>query len=183
MENKIENNIDNSKNDITNKTDNSQNQTAALTKKQEFINLLKFVFFSISAGVIQILSFTLLSELVFKDADQKYGISYFIALTLSVLWNFTFNRKFTFKSANNITIAMLLVFAYYCIFTPLSILWGNALTGIGWNEYLVLAITMLINFATEFLWTRFVVYRKSINTAVNKKTALNENLDETSKAE
>ena len=88
---------------------------------------------------------------------------------LSIIWNFTFNRKFTFKSAKNVPIAMLLVLAYYCVFTPLSIWWGIALTNIGWNEYLVLFITMVINLITEFLWTRFVVYKDSINTAQNKE--------------
>lgn len=140
-----------------------------LTKKQEIMNIIKFVLFSISAGVIQILSFTLLSELVFKDTQSKYGISYFISLALSVLWNFTFNRKFTFKSASNVPIAMLLVLIYYAVFTPLSIFGGEALINANWNEYLVLFITMVINMATEFLWTRFVVYRKSINSAVQKK--------------
>lgn len=141
-----------------------------LTKKQELLNMLKFIMFSISAGIIQILAFTLFSELIFSDAGNEYGWSYFIALTLSVLWNFTFNRKFTFKSANNVTIAMLLVLLYYCAFTPLSIWWGQALNNAGWNKYIVLGMTMVINFATEFLWTRFVVYRNSINTAVcNKK--------------
>lgn len=139
-----------------------------LTKKQEYLNLLKFVLFSISAGIIQILSFTLLSELVFMDSNNDYGVSYFIALALSVLWNFTFNRKFTFKSASNVPIAMLLVLAFYVVFTPLSIWWGIALTKAGWNEYLVLLLTMVINMGTEFLWTRFVVYRNSINTAVKK---------------
>ena len=140
-----------------------------LTKKQEIMNMLKFVLFSISAGVIQILSFTLLSELVFKDTQSKYGISYFISLALSVLWNFTFNRKFTFKSASNVPVAMLLVLVYYAVFTPISIFGGEALIGLGWNEYLVLFITMVVNMATEFLWTRFVVYRKSINSAVKPK--------------
>lgn len=140
-----------------------------LTKKQEIMNAIKFVLFSISAGVVQIVSFTLLSELVFKDTQSKYGISYFISLALSVLWNFTFNRKFTFKSASNVPVAMLLVLAYYAVFTPLSIFGGEALIGLGWNEYLVLFITMVVNMVTEFLWTRFVVYRKSINSAVKPK--------------
>lgn len=142
-----------------------------LTKKQEIINIIKFVLFSISAGVIQIVSFTLLSELIFKDTQSKYGISYFISLALSVLWNFTFNRKFTFKSASNIPVAMLLVLVYYAVFTPLSIFGGEALIDLGWNEYLVLFITMVVNMATEFLWTRFVVYRKSINSAVKANTS------------
>lgn len=151
---------------MSNSAEVQQEQKTVLTKKQELWNVLKFTLFSISAGVIQIVSFTILSELIFMDATNEYGWSYFIALTLSVLWNFTFNRKFTFKSASNVPVAMLLVFAFYVVFTPLSILWGEALTGIGWNEYLVLGLTMVINFATEFLWTRFVVYRNSINTAV-----------------
>ena len=144
-------------------------EVAKLTKKQEAWNFVKFVLFSISAGVIQIASFTLLNEVIIKDTGHKYGWSYFIALVLSVLWNFTVNRKFTFKSAKNVPIAMLLVFAFYCVFTPLSIWWGEALTKVGWNEYLVLFITMAINLVTEFLWTRYVVYRNSINTAPTKE--------------
>lgn len=148
----------------------TENKQKPLTKKQEWFNLLKFVLFSISAGVIQIATFTLLSELVFLDADIDYGISYFISLALSVVWNFTFNRKFTFKSAKNVPIAMLLVFVFYCAFTPLSIWWGIALTDFaGWNKYIVLALTMVINFITEYLWTRFVVYRNNINTAKPKE--------------
>ena len=149
-------------------TENSNNESK-LTTKQEWWNVLKFTLFSISAGIIQILSFTLLSELIFMDSNNEYGISYFISLTLSILWNFTFNRKFTFKSASNVPIAMLLVFIFYLVFTPLSIWWGVVLTNIGWNEYLVLGLTMIANFALEFLWTRYVVYRKSINTATNSK--------------
>jgi len=151
------------------KTQTEDEEKKPLTKKQEWWNFVKFVLFSISAGVIQIVSFTILNEWIIKDIGQKYGWSYFISLVLSVLWNFTINRKFTFKSANNVPIAMLLVFAFYCVFTPLSIWWGNALTGIGWNEYIVLFGTMVINLVTEFLWTRFVVYRNSINTAKDKK--------------
>ena len=130
--------------------------------------MIKFVLFSISAGVIQVLSYTLFSKLIFNDNTNPYGISYFISLVLSVLWNFTINRKFTFKSANNVPIAMLLVFLYYCAFTPLSILWGDALTKIGWNDFLVLFLTMIINMLTEYVWTRYVIYRNSINTAENK---------------
>ena len=142
--------------------------TEKLTKKQEVINFIKFTLFSLSAGIIQIVSFTILSEFVIGDGENRYGWSYFIALTLSVLWNFTFNRKFTFKSAKNVPIAMLLVFLFYCVFTPISIFGGSYLTNIGWNEYLVLIITMVINMVTEFLYTRYVVYKDSINTAIKK---------------
>ena len=131
------------------------------SKKAELLRGLKFLMFSVSAGVIQIGSFALLNELISWD----YWISYLISLTLSVLWNFTFNRKFTFKSAANVPVAMLKVAAYYAVFTPLSTLLEHTLTGIGWNEYLVTALNMLINFATEFLYQRFFVFGKSIDTA------------------
>lgn len=149
-----------------------QKEIVKLTKKQEVVNFIKFALFSISAGVIQILAFTICSELIFNDAGNEYGVSYFIALFLSVLWNFTFNRKFTFKSAKNVPIAMLMVLGFYAVFTPLSIWWGVVLTNIGWNEYLVLAITMIANFVLEFLYARYVVYRNSINTAVKKDNKL-----------
>ena len=93
-----------------------------------------------------------------------YWPSYLTALVLSVLWNFTFNRRYTFRSVENISKAMSLVFLYYVVFTPLSTWWGQALTNLGWNEYLVLLGTMIINLLTEFLFCRFVVYRGQINT-------------------
>ena len=132
-------------------------------KKKEIIRTIKFTLFSISAGLIQTVSFTLLNELL----HLEYWISYLIALILSVVWNFTLNRKFTFCSANNVPVAMLKVVCYYAVFTPLSTWWTAVLTGagFGWNEYLVLAITMLSNFVTEYLFDRFVVFGKSIDTA------------------
>ena len=94
-------------------------------------------------------------------------LSYLLALVLSVLWNFTLNRKFTFYSANNVPIAMLKVAGFYLVFTPLSTWWTAALTApaVAWNEYLVLALTMLVNFVTEYLYDRFFVFGKSIDTA------------------
>ena len=132
-------------------------------KKKEIIRTIKFTLFSISAGLIQTVSFTLLNELL----HLEYWISYLIALILSVVWNLTLNRKFTFCSANNVPVAMLKVACYYAVFTPLSTWWTAVLTGVGfgWNEYLVLAITMLSNFVTEYLFDRFVVFGKSIDTA------------------
>jgi len=132
-----------------------------LTKKQNLIQAGKFLLFSISAGAIQAVTFTLLNELT----GWTYWPCYLPALILSVLWNFTLNRQFTFKSAANVPIAMLKVAAYYAVFTPLSTWWGQALTDIRWNEYLVLFITMVINLVTEFLFNRFVVYRNQINTS------------------
>lgn len=131
--------------------------------KKEILRSLKFVLFSISAGLIQIVSFTIMEELL----HLPHWMSYLVALVLSVLWNFTLNRKFTFCSANNVPVAMLKVAGFYLVFTPLSTWWTAVLTGpeVGWNEYLVLIMTMLINFVTEYLYDRFVVFGKSIDTA------------------
>ena len=129
-------------------------------KKKDLWQMIKFTLFSASAGIIQIGSFTLLNE--FTNLD--YWVSYLIALVLSVIWNFTLNRKYTFKSANNVPVAMLKVAAYYAVFTPLSTMLEKYLTGIGWNEYLVTVINMVINFVTEYLYDTFVVFRGSIDT-------------------
>ena len=129
-------------------------------KKKELIRSLKFVLFSISAGVIQIVSFTLLTEF----SPLSYWPCYLISLVLLVVYNFTINRKFTFHSAANVPIAMLKVFLYYCAFTPLSTIGGNFLVEtLHWNDYLVEILSMLLNFITEFLFTRFVVYGKQVD--------------------
>lgn len=132
-------------------------------KKKELLRTIKFVLFSVSAGVIQVASFTLMEELL----HLTHWVSYLVSLVLSVLWNFTLNRKFTFCSANNVPVAMLKVAAFYVVFTPLSTWWTAVLTGEGffWNEYLVLALTMIVNFVTEYIYDRFVVFGKSIDTA------------------
>ena len=133
--------------------------------KAELIRTVKFVLFSASAGIIQVVGYSLLNELL----HLNYWVSYLISLALSVLWNFTLNRKFTFHSAANVPVAMAKVAGFYLVFTPLSTWWTAALTepayGIMWNEYLVLAITMLTNFVTEYLFDRFLVFGNSIDTA------------------
>ena len=128
--------------------------------KKEFLRTIKYALVAASAGLIQIGSFTLFNEVF----HLNYWLGYLIALVLSVLWNFTLNRRYTFKSAANVKKAMLLVFAYYVVFTPLSTLLEDFLTGKGWNEYLVTVINMLLNFVTEFLYQRFVVFRDSLDT-------------------
>lgn len=132
-------------------------------------HIIKFFFFSVSAGIIQALSFTLLNEII----KFEYKYAYLIALTLSVLWNFTLNRKFTFKSAANIPIAMTKVAVFYLIFTPLSTWWGDSLTGIGWNEYIVLGGTMITNLISEFLYTKYFIYKNQINTAIIERQEIN----------
>lgn len=131
---------------------------------KEVWRFAKFVGFSASAGVIEMGSFALLNE----TTGWSYWPCYLIALTLSVLWNFTLNRKFTFRSAANVPRAMMLVFAYYMVFTPATTWLGSHLAdGLGWNEYLVTAINMLLNVSTEFLYQRFIVYRHSVDSAVS----------------
>lgn len=131
------------------------------TKWKETLRVLKFVGFSISAGVIEILSFTLLDQFT----GWRYWPKYLIALVLSVLWNFTLNRKFTFQSANNVPKAMLLVALFYLVFTPTTTVLGDFLAEhVGWNEYLVTGLNMALNLSTEYLYDRFVVFRGTIDT-------------------
>ncbi len=145
---------------------------------KEFIRAIKFGLFSISAGIIQIGTFTLLNELL----HLPYFLSYLIALVLSVVWNFTLNRRFTFKSAANVPIAMLKVAAYYAVFTPLSTLLEHYLTmSLGWNEYLVTFINRLLNFVTEFLYQRFYVFGKSLDTQEIRKAPAEDAAGETVK--
>ena len=132
-----------------------------MDKKKEFWRAVKFVLFSSSAGIIEIVAFALLNELL----RLPYWLSYLVALAASVLWNFTLNRKFTFQSANNVPKAMLQVALFYAVFTPLSTLLEHVLTEkLGWNEYLATAINMSLNLITEYLYDRYVVFRDSIDT-------------------
>lgn len=134
-----------------------------MEKKQhrELWRTVKFGLFSASAGVIELGSFSFLNELF----HAPYWVSYLTALVLSVLWNFTLNRRYTFQSANNVPIAMLKVFGFYCVFTPVSTITGNYLVGtLGWNEYLVTGLNMACNLVTEYLFDKYVVYRRTIDT-------------------
>ena len=123
--------------------------------------MMKFAFFSVSAGLIEVGAFALLNE-VFR---LPYWVSYLVALVLSVLWNFTLNRRYTFKSAANVPVAMLKVAAFYAVFTPLSTGLEHWYTAtLGWNEYLATGANMLLNFVTEFLYQRYFVFGKSLDT-------------------
>jgi len=132
-------------------------------KKKQALQGVKFLLFSISAGLIQIASFALL-ELFIKT----YWVAYLISLLLSIVWNFTLNRRFTFTSAANIPIAMAKVLGFYAVFTPLSTWLGNLAEAGGMNDFLVLAITMVSNFVLEFLFCKFVVYRGREDTLGKK---------------
>jgi len=132
-----------------------------MANKKELFRTIKFVLFSISAGLIEIGSFAILTGLTTWD----YWPRYLIALVLSVLWNFTLNRKYTFQSANNVPIAMLKVFAFYCVFTPATTLLGNFLAeDLGWNDFVVTFINMGINLSTEYLYDRYFVFKDSLDT-------------------
>ena len=130
-------------------------------KRKEARRVLKFVMFSASAGIIEIVVFTLMETLM----DLPYWPCYLTALICSVLWNFTMNRHFTFQSANNVPVAMMKVAAYYCVFTPVTTIGGNYLVEtLGWNAFLVTGMNMACNIVTEFLYQRFFVFGKSIDT-------------------
>ncbi len=132
------------------------------TKEQNFQQAFRFFWFSVSAGVIQFVSATIINEFI----SEKYWASYLPALILSVIWNFTLNRKFTFKSVANVPRAMFKIAVYYAIFAPLSTWWGVVLVnGIGWNYYITLFLTMVVNLITEFLVNRLFVYRNKMYTA------------------
>lgn len=137
-----------------------------MEQKKEWMRTVKFALFSVSAGLIQVASFTVMEEAL----HVKHWLAYLVALVLSVLWNFTLNRKYTFHSASNVPVAMAKVAAFYLVFTPVSTWWTAVLTGdgFGWNEYLVLGLTMLVNFVSEYLYDRFFVFGNSIDTAQTK---------------
>ena len=126
-------------------------------KKKELLQALKFTLFSISAGIVQAVSFAILHDVL---GLESYWLSHVPSLVLSVIWNFTFNRKYTFKPTNDIKRDMLLVALYYVVFTPASALWGTWLEKLGLHDWLIEIINMLINFVTEFLFQKFVVYRE-----------------------
>ena len=134
-----------------------------MVSRKELLRFLKFTLFSISAGIIQITCFTLFNELI----DISHWLAYLIALILSVVWNFTLNRKFTFKSAKNVPVAMLQTLAFYAVFTPVTTYGEKYFTeNLLWNEYIVTIMNMLLNFVTEFFYQRYVVFGKSINTNI-----------------
>ena len=148
------------------KEENKDQQADKMTTKQQFIQFVKFLAFSLSAGFIQIVSF----ELFYTwTACLPWWPSYLISIVLSVVWNFTFNRKFTFKSASNVPVAMTLVLIYYCAFVPISVFGGKALEGAGWNGTLVTLLMMVINFLTEFFWDKYIVFNDKVTDKLLRK--------------
>jgi len=143
-------------------------------KNKELARTIKFVLFSASAGIIETVAMILCEEVI---KIPGHYVCYTIALVLSILWNFTFNRKFTFQSAENVPKAMLLVFLFYIPFAPFTIWLEHILADTnGWNEYVVLGINMALNLSLEYLWDSKVVYRntKDTNEIAMKKKAKEE---------
>ena len=127
--------------------------------KGQVMQALKFTLFSISAGIIQIVSFAILEIFI-----EEYWIPYLVSLILSILWNFTLNRRYTFKSAANVPVAMAKVFGFYVVFTPVSTWLGDLAEQNGGNDFVILIITMVANFVLEYLFCKLVVYRGQENT-------------------
>lgn len=133
---------------------------------KEFWRFVKFALFSASAGIIEMGAFALLTELT----DWSYWPCYLTALLLSILWNFTLNRKFTFRSVANVPVAMLKVLGFYAVFVPATTILGDYLADtLHWNGYLVTGINMALNFVTEYLFQRFVVYGDSLDSSLVRK--------------
>ena len=134
--------------------------------KKELLRKVKFTLFSISAGIIEIAIFTILE----KFTNFSYWACYLPALVASVIWNFTLNREYTFKSTVNIPKAMFLVFLFYLVFTPTSTLLGNYLAeNLHWNDFLVTALNMLANFVLEYLYDKYIVFKDTIDTKEKSK--------------
>ncbi len=146
----------------------------------ELFEFLKFLGFSISAGVIQIVSFEIMFDLI---GWKVWWACHLISLALSVVWNFTFNRKFTFKSASNVPLAMSFAFLFYVAFTPASVFGGQALKDIGWNGTLVEALMMVINFVLEFVWDKFVVFNDKFMSKIEKVLKIHNKTDKNIKNE
>ena len=147
--------------DVNKKNSKPEDVNTKDNRAKEIARILKFAIFSASAGAIELLTFTLLTELT----PLSYWPRYLTALIISVLWNFTLNRNFTFKSASNVPKAMLLVGLFYAVFTPTTTILGHYLAeDLGWNDYMVTCLNMGLNITTEYLYDRFVVFRNSIDT-------------------
>ena len=137
---------------------------------KEFWRTVKYFIIAASAGLIQFGVCTLFDEVFYaKFNGQYYYAFYFVALVLSVLWNFTINRSVTFKSVGNVPKAMLKVLGYYVVFTPLSLQFSYY--AIGWKipDMLVTVINILVNGVTEYLFMRLFVFKKEIDT-LNEQT-------------
>ncbi len=140
------------------------------TLTREILRFVKFGLFSVSAGLIESGVFYLLGLI----PGFGYWACYLPALILSVVWNFTLNRRFTFQSAANIPVAMFKTFCYYLVFTPLSTVLGDWLVEVRFVSLpairdIVFFSTLIANFVTEFLFQRYYVFRGNVDNRTEKQ--------------
>lgn len=152
-------------------------KNAKKEKRKGVLQFIKYALCAASAGIIQLALFSILQAVIpqsgktirfiVEDMDLVTFISTTVALCASILWNFTFNRKFTFKDAGNVPKAMLLAFLFYVPFYPFqtwyvhtikSLLLGPLSTQA--SGIIAEGSVMVINFVLEFMWQKFVVFRK-----------------------
>jgi len=132
---------------------------------KEFWRTVKYFLIAASAGLIQFGVCSIFDEVIYARFDHAYYmVFYFVALVLSVLWNFTINRSVTFKSVGNVPKAMLKVLGYYVVYTPLSLLFAKYGQGWGIPEMVITVINILINGVTEYLFMRLFVFKKEIDS-------------------
>ena len=161
--------------------DAEEEKAAKKEKRKTLFQIIKYAICTASAGLIEFITFTILTKTpilssmanekvwFFTENNLAWFVATAIALFLSIVWNFTINRKFTFKSAGNVPRAMSLAFLFYVPFFPFK-LWFNSYMPehLGVDSLLIEVITMLINGVLEFCWQKFVIYRKEQDTAPPK---------------
>ena len=170
--------------DVSTKKKSFKEKLKETDKKNSSVwQAVKYFLCAASAGLIQFVTFTILSTVFdktgvtasmgkmwfFGEMDKSLFTATTIALGLSIIWNFTLNRKFTFKAANNVPLAMGLAFLFYVPFYPFQTWYVGAVTGairdaIGqpeatWPSIIAEGTVMLINGILEFCWQKFVVFR------------------------
>lgn len=155
-------------------------------KRQEKLQFVKYALCAASAGIIQFLTFTILQAVIPDNGQTMHFIvenmsvvtfsATTVALCLSILWNFTLNRKFTFKDAGNVPKAMVLAFIFYIPFYPFQTWYVHTikeLLGASINidaaGIIAEGTVMIMNFILEFLWQKFVVFRKKKPTQTQEQ--------------
>lgn len=124
-----------------------------------FTNFYSFLYFSLGAGVIKLVSFLLLS-LIDSGHGAVLVLAEIVSVVLSGLFNFTWNRKFTFRSTNNIVPGMFLYGLYSLIATPAVASFIVDLTRRGWADWLAKAMKMALHFILDSLYCKFVIFRQ-----------------------
>lgn len=152
-------------------------KNAKKEKRKGVMQFIKYALCAASAGIIQIVLFSILQAVIpsngktihfiVEDMDLVTFIATTVALCASILWNFTFNRKFTFKDAGNVPKAMVLAFLFYVPFYPFQTWYVHTIKsflvgtiGVDGAGIIAEGTVMIINFALEFMWQKFVVFRK-----------------------